>query len=211
MVVAQLQGQQEESQARGGSWGKPSAHPENPWQGSSSGARQAVGAGQGTVPGMGSAISNPLQSSGTAPRVPKDTDHPRPSQEEPPWGEALGTHPVGAGWQNTTSSLAGTVAQALPAPRTQSPSAPGSHSLWQPQWAVVRLLIHPVQHRHTNTAVHLTVPMKKRHCGAHRKPPVPRTEQERVRRAGCTHPFSAHTACPRLFGAVGRMPGTLLV
>lgn len=160
VVVAQLQGQQEESQARDGSWGKPSAHPANPWQGSSSGARQAVAAGQGTVPGMGSAISKPLQSSGTAPRVLKDRGHPRPSQEEPPWGDALGTHPVGAGWQNMTPSLAGTVAQALPAPRKQSPSAPGSHSLWQPRWAVVRLLIHPVQHRHTNTAAHLAVPMK---------------------------------------------------
>lgn len=59
--------------------------------------------GQGSaVPVLRSALSQPLQSSGTAPGAPRDRDHPGAWPDKPPWGDALGTHPVGAGRQNTT-------------------------------------------------------------------------------------------------------------
>lgn len=113
------------------------------------------------MPVMGSALSKPLQSSGTAPRAPRDRDHPGASPEE------VGCH-GGMLWASTLwvlggrtqLSLSGTVAQALPAPRRQSPLAPGSLILWQPWWAGVRLPPALCQHRDTNTAVHLIVPMK---------------------------------------------------
>lgn len=142
------------ARARGGSWAQPSAHPASPGRGSSSGARQALGAGQGTVPEMGSALSKPLQSSGTTPRAPGDRDRPGASPGHLLWG-MLWHPPVGAGWQNMTpqpgrDSGTGTAG-------TQGAKSSG---VTQPVAALVGWGEAAHQHRYTNRAVHLAVPMK---------------------------------------------------
>lgn len=110
--------------------------------------------GQGSaVPVMGSALSQPLQSSGTAPGPQGTGTTLGPGQTSPRGGMLWGPTLWVLGGRTRLTSLAGMVAQALPAPRGQSPSAPGSHSLWQPWWAGVRLPTRPVPaqvHKHSS-------------------------------------------------------------
>lgn len=114
-------------------------------QGRGPGARQALGAGQSTVPQKGSALSKALQSPGPAPRAPRDRDTLEPHQGSS-LGDVLGPP---CPWQGQWHR------------HCQHPGAkPFSSGVTQPLAALVGWGEAAHQHRHTDTALHLAVPVK---------------------------------------------------